>query len=139
MGEAFLAETSPTPEALKAAIRRQTVALNFVPVMLGSAYKNKGVQKLLEGVVDYLPNPNEKRNIALDRDADEKETVLVPDPKAPLVALAFKLEESRFGQLTYMRIYQGTLRKGDFFYNVDKKERVKVSQPGGTNHIPQAR
>ena len=71
--------------------------------------------------------PTEKVNIALDRDAEEAEVVLsAGDAKAPLVALAFKLEESRFGQLTYMRIYQGMLRKGDFFYNVDKRERQKV-------------
>jgi elongation factor G len=93
---------------------------------LGSAYKNKGVQKLLDGVCDYLPNPSEKAAVAMDRDNGEAEVSLSPDGKKPLVALAFKLEESRFGQLTYMRLYQGTMRKGDFFYNVDKRERVKI-------------
>jgi elongation factor G len=94
---------------------------------MGSAYKNKGVQLLLNGVDDYLPAPTQKQNVAMNRDAGEEETPLsASDRGAPLVALAFKLEESRFGQLTYMRVYQGTLRKGDYFYNVDKKEKIKV-------------
>jgi elongation factor G len=84
------------------------------------------VQLLLNGVVDYLPNPTEKRAVALNRDAGEAEVELKPDPNLPLVALAFKLQESRFGQLTYMRLYQGTMRKGDTFYNVDKREKVKI-------------
>lgn len=126
VGNAFLEEREPTIEELKAAIRRQVINLQFVPVFLGSAYKNKGVQLLLDGVCDYLPNPSEKKAVAMDRDNGEVEVQLTPDPKAPLVALAFKLEESRFGQLTYMRVYQGTIRKGDFFYNVDKKEKVKI-------------
>ncbi len=126
MGEAFLAEADVDAAALGAAVRRATIALEFVPVFMGSAYKNKGVQKLLDGVAAYLPCPTEKRNVAMDRDADEAEVEVLADSKAPLVALAFKLEESRFGQLTYMRIYQGTMRKGDHFYNVDKKERLKI-------------
>jgi len=126
MGDLFLQEKEPTPDQIKAAIRRQTINLNFVPVFMGSAYKNKGVQLLLNGVCDYLPNPSEKRSVAMDRNNNEAEVELKPDAKAPLVALAFKLEESRFGQLTYMRLYQGTMRKGDFFYNVDKRERVKI-------------
>lgn len=126
LGELFLGEETISDAQIKEAIRRATISLKFVPVFCGSAYKNKGVQKLLDGVVDYLPNPLEKRAVALDRDNDEVEVELSTDGKAPLVALAFKLEESRFGQLTYMRIYQGTMRKGDFFYNVDKKERTKI-------------
>jgi len=127
MGEIFLAETEPGVEDIKAALRRATISLSIVPVFMGSAYKNKGVQLLLNGVDDYLPAPTQKQNVAMNRDAGEEETPLsASDRGAPLVALAFKLEESRFGQLTYMRIYQGTLRKGDFFYNVDKKERLKV-------------
>lgn len=126
LGELFLAEAAPSDDELKAAIRRATLALKFVPVFMGSAYKNKGVQLLLDGVLDYLPNPMEKATVALDRSAGEAEVALKADPSAPLVALAFKLEESRYGQLTYMRLYQGTLRKGDYFFNVDKGEKVKV-------------
>lgn len=117
----FFRAQEPTVEQIKAAIRRATIALKFVPVFLGSAYKNKGVQLLLDGVVDYLPDPTQKANFAMDRNKDEEPVQLASDPKAPLVALAFKLEESRFGQLTYMRLYSGTLRKGDVFYNVDSK------------------
>ena len=126
IGDLFLAEKDPSVADIKAAVRRQTIALSLVPVFMGSAYKNKGVQLLLDGVCDYLPNPSEKSNKAMDRANGEAEVELKSDPTLPLVALAFKLEESKFGQLTYMRLYQGTLRKGDYFYNVDKKERVKV-------------
>ena len=129
LAEVFLTDggPEPTPQQLTAAIRRSVINLSFVPVFLGSAYKNKGVQLLLDGVRDYLPNPSEKVAVALDRNKGEEEVALkTGDSDTPLVALAFKLEESRFGQLTYMRIYQGTLRKGDFFYNVDKRERLKV-------------
>ena len=68
-----------------------------------------------------MPDPTQKINMAMDRDKDEEPVLLVSDPAKPLVALAFKLQESRFGQLTYMRLYQGTLRKGDVFMNVDTK------------------
>ena len=127
VGELFLADTAPSEAQLRGALRRATCSLQIVPVLLGSAYKNKGVQLLLDAVDAYLPNPAQKRTVAMNRDAGEAEVALDPtDPKLPLVALAFKLEESRFGQLTYMRVYQGTLRKGDYFYNVDKKEKIKV-------------
>jgi elongation factor G len=111
IGELFLEEKAPSVDDIRAAVRRATIALKFVPVFCGSAYKNKGVQLLLDGVVDYLPNPTEKTSVALDRDNGEVEVALSPDPAKPLVALAFKLQESRFGQLTYMRLYQGTMRK----------------------------
>lgn len=125
--ELYLMEETPDPEAMADAIRKATIALNFVPVFVGSAFKNKGVQLLLDGVVDYLPNPTEVPNIALDRDDNEKEVVLRTSATDPLVALAFKLEESRFGQLTYLRLYQGSFKRGEFIYNIDDhKSRVKV-------------
>lgn len=126
IGDLFLAEREPSVADLKAAVRRQTIALALVPVFLGSAYKNKGVQLLLDGVCDYLPCPAEKPNTALDRNNGEVPVVLQSDPALPLVALAFKLEESRFGQISYLRCYQGTVRRGDVVYNVDKKEKVKI-------------
>src|SRR4029434_7536922 len=85
----------------------------LTPVFIGSAYKNKGVQALLDAVTHFLPDPTEVENIALDLSKDEEKVVLQADPDLPLVALAFKLEEGRFGQLTYLRIYQGKLKKGD--------------------------
>ena len=102
------------------------MSLRFFPVFMGSAYKNKGVQALLDGVVDYLPSPAEKASAALDLDAGEAPVPLAADPSGPLVALAFKLEEGRFGQLTYMRVYQGTLRKGANIVNTTNGKRVKV-------------
>ena len=100
-------EDLPVPvEVLSAAIRRATISLDLVPVYMGSAYKNKGVQPLLDGVTTFLPAPTEVPNFAVDLDDDEKPVAIACDPNLPLLALAFKLEESQFGQLTYMRVYQ---------------------------------
>jgi len=93
LGEFFLREETPEVEDLRAAIRRATIARTFSPVFMGSAFKNRGVQLLLDGVVDYLPAPHEVENVALDLDNDEASVTLTADPKAPLVGLAFKLEE----------------------------------------------
>ncbi|RHY02017.1 hypothetical protein DYB25_000206 [Aphanomyces astaci] len=126
IGELFLMEEEPTADQLVTAIRRATIAHKFVPVFMGSAFKNKGVQPMLDGVIDYLPAPAEAQNIALDQGKNE-EPVLVPcSPDAPLLALAFKLEEGRFGQLSYMRIYSGTLKRGGFIYNMSNMKRIKV-------------
>ena len=125
IGDMFLMEEEPSIQDIKDAIRRQTISLKFVPVFMGSAFKNKGVQALLDGVVDYLPSPPEKTNVALDLDNDEAEVLLECDPSAPLVALAFKLEESRYGQLTYMRVYQGTIKKGMQAFNINSRKKVK--------------
>ena len=115
-----------SPEQLSAAIRRATISLKFVPVFAGSAYKNKGVQTLLDGVSAFLPAPSDVPNTALDLDAGEKPVDLPCDPEGPLVALAFKLEEGRFGQLTYLRVYSGKLAKGDSVLNVATGKKVKV-------------
>ena len=102
IGELFLMEEDPDEETLNIAIRESTIDLKFVPVFMGSAFKNKGVQPLLDGIVSYLPSPNEKPIKALDLENDETEIELKPGSDEPLVALAFKLEEGRFGQLTYV-------------------------------------
>jgi elongation factor G len=125
--EAML-EDKVTPELLKAAIRKATIALQLTPVFMGSAYKNRAVQKLLDGVVAYLPDPTEVTNEALDLDKNEEKLVLPCDPAKPLVALAFKLEDGRYGQLTYMRIYQGAIRKDDFIVNTRSGKKVKVGR-----------
>eukprot|EP00941_MAST-03F_sp_MAST-3F-sp1_P002564 g2564.t1 len=127
--ELFLMEEEVDAETMKNAIRRATIGLKFVPVLMGSAFKNRGVQKVLDAVIDYLPSPPEVKNRALDLKKDEEELVLSTDPNAPLVALAFKLEEGQFGQLTYMRVYQGTLKRGQWFYNMNKETgggKIKV-------------
>ena len=127
IADKYLAEAEVSADELNAAIRRVTIALKMTPVFIGSAYKNKGVQLLLDGVGLYLPNPTEVTNIALDQNKNEEKTVLVSEPKKPFVGLAFKLEEGRYGQLTYMRIYQGSLSKGDFIVNNSANgKRIKV-------------
>lgn len=126
VGEKFLMEEEVSAEELTAAIRKGTLALQFVPVMHGSAYKNKGIQALLDGVGNYLPNPKEIENIALNVDKKEEKVVLESTDDKPLVMLAFKLEKSPYGQLTFMRIYQGTVKKGDMIYNVADGKKVKV-------------
>lgn len=126
LAEKYL-EGSDIPEALiKKAIRKGTLAMQLTPVFMGSAFKNRAVQKLLDGVTEYLPNPTEVKNHALDLDKNEEKVDLNSDDKKPLVALAFKLEDGRYGQLTYMRIYQGTMKKGDFVTNTSDGKKVKV-------------
>ncbi len=127
LAEAFL-EGNETEEMIISTIRSATIAQEITPVLLGSAYKNKGVQILLDAVIDYLPAPTDVENTAFDLDNDEKEIVLSSDSKAPTVALAFKLDNQTYGQLTYVRIYQGMIRKGDDLYNTRSKKRFKVGR-----------
>ncbi|KAJ7003838.1 elongation factor G-1, partial [Populus alba x Populus x berolinensis] len=126
LADAFLTDEPISSSDLEEAIRRATVAKKFVPVFMGSAFKNKGVQPLLDGVLSYLPCPTEVGNYALDQTKDEEKVVLSGTPDGPLVALAFKLEEGRFGQLTYLRIYEGVIRKGDFIINVNTGKKIKI-------------
>jgi len=126
--EAMLEETEITDELVHEAIRRGTLALELAPVMIGSAYKNKGVQPLLDAVETYLPCPTDVDNIALDLDNEETEVKVSNNPDDPLVALAFKLEDGRYGQLTYVRTYQGMLTKGDFIFNTRTGKKVKVGR-----------
>ena len=126
IAELFLSEEDPDVGTLKEAIRRQTIALNFIPVFVGTALKNKGVQPMLDGVVDYLPSPDELVNEALDTSRGETAFALPGGSADPVVALAFKLEEGKFGQLTYMRVYQGTLKRGMFVRNVSTGKRIKI-------------
>ena len=127
LGEAFLMDPdSITEKQLREAVRRATIALKMTPVMCGSAYKNKGVQLLLDAVCSYLPSPKEATNEALDQKNNEAKVILESDPEKPFVGLAFKLEDGRYGQLTYMRIYQGRVTKGDFIVNQVNQKKVKV-------------
>jgi elongation factor G len=128
IGELFLMEEMPDIDTLKAAIRRTTLSCTFVPVFMGSAFKNKGVQPLLDGVIDYLPEPHEKENFALDRSNNEEPVQVTAKKEDPLLALAFKLEETQFGQLTYMRIYQGMLKKGNQITNVNDGKKIKLAR-----------
>lgn len=128
IGEIVLMDEVPSNNDIAAAIRRATISLKFSPVFLGSAIKNTAVQPLLDGVCQYLPTPHEKEVLAHDTNlpASSPQVPLSPAAEAPLVGLAFKLEEGRFGQLTYMRVYQGTLKKSMQIFNARTGKKVKV-------------
>ncbi len=111
-----------------AAIRKGTIAEQFVPVFCGSAHMNKGIQPLLDAVERYLPNPTEVHNYGLDLDKNEEQVELFNTADKPCVALAFKLDDGQFGQLTYVRIYQGRIIKGDELYNTRAKKKFKVGR-----------
>jgi elongation factor G len=121
-------EGEVTEDLLKAAVRKGTLSRGITPVLMGSAYKNKGIQPLLDAVNDYLPSPREVENVALDAHNDEAPVALESDPGKPLVSLAFKLEEGRYGQLTYIRVYQGSISKGDTIVNSRTGRKVKVGR-----------
>ncbi|OEH77033.1 elongation factor [Cyclospora cayetanensis] len=120
-------EDKVSPEQIHSAIRRCTLNHSFVPLLMGSAKGNKGVQPLLDAVCRYLPAPQDRIQVAKDLEKDEEEVALVCDPKKPLVAMAFKIQELPVGQLTYLRLYQGSLRRGDSLLNLSssKKQQVK--------------
>ena len=125
--EAIL-EDKITPELIRAAIRKGTVALQLTPVLMGSAYKNKGVQTLLDAVVHYLPDPTEVVNEAHDLDKNEEKVVLPSDVAKATVAYAFKLEDGRYGQLTYLRVYQGALHRDDVVINTRTGKKQKIGR-----------
>jgi elongation factor G len=125
--EALLEERA-TEELVHEAIRAATIKLQIVPVLLGSAYQNKGVQLLLDAVTRYLPSPADVAYQALDPDQDDAPVPLACNPEAPLVLLAFKLEDGRFGQLTYLRLYQGRLTRATELVNVRTGKRHKAGR-----------
>jgi elongation factor G len=121
-------EGNPTVEQIRTAIRKGVIALQLCPVMMGSAYKNRGVQLLLDAVTYYLPDPAEVRNQALDLAQGETLVDLSADTTKPMVSLAFKLEDGPYGQLTYIRVYQGKLDRGDTIMNTRTGKKVKVGR-----------
>lgn len=121
-------EDAATPEMIYDAIRKGTLSLEMTPVLMGSAYKNKGVQPLLDAVNRYLPSPADVPIEAVDIDNDNAPVELVTDPTKQTVAYAFKLDEGRYGQLTFMRVYQGTLSKGDTVYRASTGKKVKIGR-----------
>lgn len=125
--EAMLEDTV-TEELIVAAVRKGTLALELVPVFVGSAYKNKGIQPLLDGVLAYLPKPTDVVNKALDLDKNEQEVILESNENKPAVILGFKLEDGQYGQLTYIRVYQGKIRKGDELVNTRTRRKFKVGR-----------
>lgn len=113
-------------EIISKAILKCTLERSVVPVYLGSAYKNTGVQLLLNGIIEYLPNPTEKEVIAYNLEKDKEKIVIEPNPNLPTIALAFKIQNNEYGQLTYLRIYQGMIEKGCKLYNNRDKKTIKV-------------
>lgn len=134
LGEMFLEEKTPSVQDIMAAVRRTTIKRTFTPVLVGSALKNKGVQPLLDAVLDYLPNPAEVTNICLDNSEgpDKTPTKFNLDPSRsmdpPFVGLAFKLEAGKYGQLTYLRVYQGGIKRGDTIINTRTQKKTRVQR-----------
>jgi elongation factor G len=121
-------EERVTPGLLLDALRRATIARKLTPVLMGSAYKNKGVQPLLDALCHLLPSPLDVTNQALDTTNNEQPVALSSAPDLPLVALAFKLEDGQYGQLTYVRVYQGTLSKGSTVINPRTRRKIKIGR-----------
>lgn len=124
--EAIYAE-AVTPTLIRDAVRKGTLAMELTPVFVGSAYKNKGVQPLLDAVCDFLPAPPEVTNKYIDVET-QAEIPVVSSADAPMMAYAFKLEDGRYGQLTYVRVYQGLLKKGETLINQRTLNKVKVGR-----------
>lgn len=125
----LMLEEKPVPEeAIHRAVRNGTRSLQFVPVYLGSAFKNRGVQKLMDAVISYLPSPLDCHKMKATVVKNGEAIELDPDPKKPLVCMAFKLIEEAFGQLTYTRIYQGTLTKGESIFNSRTGKQIRVGR-----------
>lgn len=126
--EAILEEREITAQMLYNALRKGTLKREITPVYMGSAYKNKAVQPMLDGVTYLLPCPSDVENLAFDMGKNEERIVLTNDSEKPIVALAFKLEDGQYGQLTYIRVYQGTVAKGSTIVNVRTGKKVKVGR-----------
>ena len=125
----YLGGEEITNEELKAAIRKATLDLKFFPVFAGSAFKNKGVQMMLDGVVDYLPSPLDVKPYVAHDPKDGSEVELLADDSKPFAALAFKIATDPFvGRLTFIRVYTGSLQSGSYVLNASKNSRERVGR-----------
>lgn len=125
--EKLLMEEAPSVEEIKSAIRKETIARQIYPCIPGSAYKNKGVQYVLDAIRDYLPSPLDVP-APVGHDKNGNEVALSPDPNGPFVALAFKLTTDKYGTLCFFRIYSGTIKSGSYVYNVRKGQKERISR-----------
>jgi len=128
MIELLLEDRSVGEDMIRRTIREATINRHMVPLMMGSAFKNKGVQPLMDAVCHFLPSPMDRSSFARDHDNEGTETPLAADPDAPLVAMAFKIADESFGQLTYVRVYQGTLVKGGRYRNARTSRMMRVGR-----------
>jgi elongation factor G len=126
--EKMLSEEPISDDEIHAVVKAAVHNQSITPVFCGSAYKNKGVQLLLDAVVRYLPNPLERKVTAKNWSKADERFDLEPDPKKPLVAMAFKIVDDPFGQLTFMRLYQGTLTKGEAYINQRTSQKQRFSR-----------
>jgi elongation factor G len=126
--EKYLAGEDVTEEDVKRALRAGTLAFDFVPVLCGSAFKNKGVQPMLDAVVDYLPSPLDIAPAVGTNNKGDQELTRVADENGPFAALAFKIVADPFGKLTYFRVYSGSINKGDEVYNSTKERKERLGR-----------
>ncbi|MEX0669732.1 MAG: elongation factor G, partial [Pirellulales bacterium] len=126
--EKLLSEEVPTEDEIHAVVKAAVHNQSITPVFCGSAYKNKGVQLLLDAIVRYLPNPLERKVTAKIWSKPDEKFDLEPNPTKPLVAMAFKIVDDPYGQLTFMRLYQGTLKKGESYINQRTSQKQRFSR-----------
>ncbi len=126
--DAVLEESDIHEDMIKKAVRTGVMSRQLTPVFLGSAYKNKAIQPLLDAVIDYLPSPLDIQNEAIDLNNNEESVILESKFDKPTVALAFKLEDGQYGQLTYIRVYQGCITKGDALVNSRDGKKIKAGR-----------
>ncbi len=124
----LLEEKEVPQELIRQTIREATINRNIVPLMMGTAFKNKGVQLLMDAVCDFLPSPLDRCSFARNHDNDGAETPLSADPSAPLVAMVFKISDETYGQLSYTRVYQGRIAKGQHYRNARTSKMQRVGR-----------
>ncbi|MBP5273887.1 MAG: elongation factor G [Abditibacteriota bacterium] len=129
LAEKYIMEEEITPDELKKAVRKGTISLELVPVFCGSAFKNRGVQPLLDGVVDYLPSPLDVDEVRATDVKTGNEVIVPPSDDAPFTALAFKIMTDPYvGKLTFFRVYSGILEKGVNVYNANRRKKQRINR-----------
>jgi len=126
--EKLLEDHSIDDQTIRRTIREATINRDMVPLMVGSAFKNKGIQPLMDAISDYLPSPFDRSYFGRDHDNEGAENPLISDPDAPLVAMVFKITDESFGQLSYVRVYQGRIQKGQMYRNVRTNRRMRIGR-----------